>query len=651
MLNLDNIINRKLQMLDEDESDKDLNPFFVSKERVIKLLYQKGSEHQEFIERVKLLSQLFSLDTAEQEIILIVLAPMLDIKYKKIYAYLQDDLNQKEATVFLLSLLLDREITDIYRYLQAESTLTIFGIIERDSEDVLRVSDSVQSFLFGCYTLDRRISPYSTLISTMESQFYDIEENLMVIKDGLSEQKRFVIHLHGEDSTQKEYIATTIVNSMEYNLLRVDCSTILEYSESFDESLKLLFRESILSNSLLYFDNYDIFSQDSKIHIYQEVLIKNLESFSSLSFIASKEKIVPLSLSHGLLWYEIALSLPTVTESSRYWREILYGIGVELSSQRCDTLANLFGFTVEQIERIVERLKSKLFFGEKFSDALLYQLCRESISSSLKSLAEPLSSENGLDDIVLQKDKKELLKEVCEHYKYQIQVFEEWGFKKHYQSQGLGVLFTGASGTGKTMAASILANTLGLDLYRIELSRIVSKYIGETEKNLSKIFETAEGSGVILFFDEADAIFGKRTETKNSHDRYANIEVSYLLQKIEEYNGLVILASNFRQNIDEAFIRRMRFIINFPSPDIGMREEIWRRVFPKDTPIDSDIDFSVLAKNFELSGANIRNASLFSAFFAVQEGEAIGMGHIARGIKIELGKLGKVIKESNFSEF
>jgi len=198
------------------------------------------------------------------------------------------------------------------------------------------------------------------------------------------------------------------------------------------------------------------------------------------------------------------------------------------------------------------------------------------------------------------------------------------------------------------MAASILANEMGLDLYRIELSQVVSKYIGETEKNLSRIFEAAEGSGVMLFFDEADAIFGKRTVVKDAHDRYANIEVSYLLQKIEEYDGPVVLASNFRKNIDEAFVRRLRFIVEFPFPDETIREMIWKKVFPDKSPLEKEIDFAFLAKNFRLSGANIRNIALFAAFFAAEDGGTIAMKHIIRGIKRELQKEGKTYKPSDF---
>ena len=655
MLNLNAIIHKKLQLLEEDE--KDLNPFFVSKEKVLNLLKQKSNKHQNLFERIELLAQLFNLSETEQNIILIIFAPTIDIKYEKVYAYLQDDLNKKEATVFLLSLLLNEENKEehnIYNYLQPHSPLIAFRIIEIDSEEKsLTLSESVKSFLFSFYTLDPKVSPFTALISEEEDRAYDfknIKKSIEIIIKGVEDGKRFVIYLQGQDTHQKISTALKSVQLLNYSLLKVNLATMIELNEDIEESLSLLFRESILSGSLLYFDHYDDFSQDAKFHLYEQQFIEKLNSFSWLSFIASEEKVTQLRLSTQQLSYEISFPLPTIEERSLYWEKTLLPIEIELSREKCDKLSNLFNFNIEQIESIVQQLKTQLFFGKKFTDALLYQLCRESVSSSLDSLAQPLNAPNTIDDIVLPEEKKELLIEVTKHYQHQFQVFETWGFKKHYQSQGIALLLTGVSGTGKTMAASILANELGLDLYRIELSRIVSKYIGETEKNLSKIFDTAQGSGVVLFFDEADAIFGKRTETKDSHDRYANIEVSYLLQKIEEYNGLVILASNFRQNIDEAFIRRMRFIINFPFPDVKMREEIWKKVFPENSPIEKDIDFSLLAKNFEFSGANIRNASLFAAFFAVEKDEIIKLEHIREGIKVELRKLGKSIKESDFTK-
>jgi len=591
---------------------------------------------------------LFNLNEQEKEIISIVLAPLLDNKYKKIYAYLQDDLNQKEASVYLVALLLsegETEKTDIYAHFQSQSPLLTFKIIEVGA--VLKISESVQSFLFGHYQLDSKVADFSRLIAPVENkkQSADAEKKIDIITKGLAEQKRFLIHLYGESATDKERIAMEISSALGYGLLKVDMSLILEYVDTLDGVIEVLFRESILSGTLLYFDNYDIFTKHPKFSISQSILVKKLDALSWLSFISSKEQIKPLPVSNGQLWYEISTTVGSVEENALYWKRGLKKIGFDLSDQKCENLTYLFQFTTEQIEHILQQLETQMFFGIEIDESVIYQMCRKNISSTLKELAQPFESGATLEDIVMQKEQKELMRGISTHYKHQIKVFEEWGFNKHYQSHGIGVLFTGSPGTGKTMAASILANELGLDIYRIELSQVISKYIGETEKNLSKIFEEARKSGVILFFDEADAIFGKRTETKDSHDRYANIEVSYLLQKIEEYDGLVILASNFRQNIDEAFVRRMRFIINFPFPDKEMRALIWKQVFPKNAPLEKEIDFSLLSQKFALSGANIRNIALFSAFFAAEQEEQIQMKHIVQGLKIELTKIAKKIAE------
>nr|WP_281418547.1 ATP-binding protein [Ancylobacter oerskovii] len=224
-------------------------------------------------------------------------------------------------------------------------------------------------------------------------------------------------------------------------------------------------------------------------------------------------------------------------------------------------------------------------------------------------------------------------------------VYERWGFASRTE-RGLGIsaLFAGASGTGKTMAAEVLANDLGLDLYRIDLSQTVSKYIGETEKNLRIIFDAADDSGAVLLFDEADALFGKRSEVKDSHDRYANIEVSYLLQRMEAYRGLAVLTTNQKSAVDPAFLRRIRFVVQFPFPDAGQRCEIWRRAFPQDTPT-LDLDPARLAQ-LALAGGNIRNVAMNAAFLAAGRGEAVGMGHIREAAVAEYAKLEKPLTSS-----
>jgi SpoVK/Ycf46/Vps4 family AAA+-type ATPase len=231
-------------------------------------------------------------------------------------------------------------------------------------------------------------------------------------------------------------------------------------------------------------------------------------------------------------------------------------------------------------------------------------------------------------------------------------VYSDWGFEKKLSlGKGLNVLFSGPSGTGKTMAAEIVAHELQLDLYKIDLSTIVSKYIGETEKNLNRIFKEGQASNAILFFDEADAIFGKRSEVKDAHDRYANIEIAYLLQKMEEYDGMVVLATNFRKNIDDAFSRRMHFTLDFPVPDELDRKRIWLNIFPGNAPLDKDIDFDFLARQFQITGGNIKNIALGAAFLAAQNGNLINMKNIIRATKREYQKMGKLCTEDDFADY
>ena len=204
------------------------------------------------------------------------------------------------------------------------------------------------------------------------------------------------------------------------------------------------------------------------------------------------------------------------------------------------------------------------------------------------------------------------------------------------------MLFSGPPGTGKTMAAEVIANELQLELYKIDLSQVVSKYIGETEKNLNRIFTAAETANAILFFDEADALFGKRSEVRDAHDRYANIEIGYLLQKMEEYEGISILTTNLRQNLDEAFVRRLAFTVHFPSPDEASRRRIWAGIWPSEMPLSEEVDLDCLARQFKLSGGNIKNIALAAAFLAAEAGSPVTMSHVLQGTKREYQKMGKV---------
>jgi hypothetical protein len=275
----------------------------------------------------------------------------------------------------------------------------------------------------------------------------------------------------------------------------------------------------------------------------------------------------------------------------------------------------------------------------------LWELCRQQARPKLDDLAQRIVPAAGWSDIVLPEAQLALLRDIGAQVRQRMKVYDTWGFAgKGNRGLGISVLFAGASGTGKTMAAEVLANELKLDLYRIDLSAVVSKYIGETEKNLRKVFDAAEEGGAILLFDEADALFGKRSEVKDSHDRYANIEVSYLLQRMEAYRGLAILTTNMKQALDTAFLRRIRFVVEFPFPDAAQRVEIWRRIFPDKTPTEV-LDPARLAR-LNIAGGNIRNIALYAAFLAAESGEPVRMSHLLRAARVEYAKLERPLTEA-----
>ena len=267
----------------------------------------------------------------------------------------------------------------------------------------------------------------------------------------------------------------------------------------------------------------------------------------------------------------------------------------------------------------------------------------------MEQLATRIAVKAKWDELVLPPEQKALLRQITDQVGRRNRVYDAWGFREK-MNRGLGInaLFAGESGTGKTMAAEVIANELQLDLFRIDLSAVVNKYIGETEKNLRRLFDAAEDSGAILFFDEADALFGKRSEVKDSHDRYANIEINYLLQRMESYRGLAILATNMKNTLDKAFMRRLRFVVDFPFPGVEERKEIWRKVFPPETPVDNNLDYQRLA-SLNLCGGSIQNVALNAAFLAAQHNDGrVTMPLLLNAARTEFKKLERPAKESDF---
>ena len=346
----------------------------------------------------------------------------------------------------------------------------------------------------------------------------------------------------------------------------------------------------------------------------------------------------------------VKLGLPTIDEQYRIWESELQSRSTDSTVDPAE-LAGEFSFTVGGIKKAL-RFASAFAEGETLSMADIKAGCTRSVSTDMGSKASRINCVYGWEDIVLPEYSRKLLKTACDQVRYRHKVYDQWGFSdKMPYGRSVSMIFTGPPGTGKTMAAQIIAAELGLDIFRVSLANVVSKYIGETEKNLDDIFEKAKKSKVVLFFDEADVLFSKRTEVKDSNDKYSNMESAFLLQKIEEYNGIVILATNLVQNFDEAFKRRMKLLIDFPFPDKTRRAEMWKRAFPDKLPLDS-IDFDYLVNGFELSGSNIRNIALYSAFLAAADGSgAVGMKHIIAALKNEYSKSGKAFTKAEAGEY
>jgi hypothetical protein len=364
-----------------------------------------------------------------------------------------------------------------------------------------------------------------------------------------------------------------------------------------------------------------------------------LERVDSPLLISTRERWRPLRRAVRTLEVE----KPTRDEQRRIW-QVLLGDARARVNGHLGALVSQFDLAVPAIRASVEEALASGADGEALA-AALWDAGRAQARSRLDDLAQRIAPRAGWDDLVLAEAEKARLREIAAHVAHRTTVYETWGFAA-VSARGLGIsaLFAGASGTGKTMAAEVLAGALRLDLYRIDLSGVVSKYIGETEKNLRRVFDAAEDGGAILFFDEADALFGKRSEVKDSHDRYANIEINYLLQRMESYRGLAVLATNMKAALDPAFLRRIRFVITFPFPDAAERAELWRRMFPPATPTEG-LDVAKLAR-LNLPGGNIRNIALNAAFLAAQAGEPVRMPHVLRAVRSEYAKLEKPLTEA-----
>lgn len=458
--------------------------------------------------------------------------------------------------------------------------------------------------------------------------------------------------LCGENGIGKRAMINRICGLENKGIVYIDLG--LPENSDFAEIVLTGCREALMREGYICLHNFKKLSQDSKNDfscLYPALDLA--KRFSKVIFVISEEKINIFPKASDMNYLNVFLPELSNEESIKLWEHGLKNVKMD-KNLSISELASKFTFTPAQINNTVIEavMQSKLENREILDSAMLSTAAYNQVTSNLSDKATLIRKKHTWDELVLNLKEKEVLKQACNQIRYRHIVYGKWGMEKRIlYGKGLSMLFSGASGTGKTMASQVIANELGLEIYKVDLSRVISKYIGESEKNIGEIFDNAKKSNVILLFDETDALFAKRTEVKDSHDRNANLETSYLLQKMEEHSGITIMTTNFLENIDKAFFRRINYVVHFSFPDIKSRKEIWKKMYPKEMPLAKDVDFDFLSRQFEISGGSIKNVALSSAFMAAAENKKVGMKHIIKALEYEIGKQGKIVSKDDFAEY
>jgi len=552
------------------------------------------------------------------------------------------------------------------RRLTSEAPLLRHGLLKLDQDPATRrlplpartleLDPRIAAFLLGDDALDTRLAPYVRITSPQSA----IDALLLPadLKHGLTrlvarehdKASAPIVSLVGPRGSGKRALAAALCAAIGRRLLIVDCAALVTAGEdAFLRLLPMIAREALLADAVIHWVDADA-ALPGPAPAATAALSSILRTHPGLGFVSSK---TPASAALALgdrQSVEVELSRPSAADQARLWQRALG----EEDAKEVDlpVLTSTFRFTGGQILEAVSAAKNLARFRDpdaRPTTSDLMAACRSLHGHRVGALARTLAPRYGWDDLVLPPDKKAMLRELCVHLRHRSRVLDDWGYEQKLGlGKGLAALLSGPPGTGKTMAASVIAAELGVLLLHIDLSTVVSKYIGETEKHLAELFESAEAANAALFFDEADALFGKRTEVRDAHDRYANLETSYLLQRIESYEGVVLLATNFLKNIDDAFVRRFAFVIDLPFPSLADRLRIWQGIWTPETPLDNDLNLPFLAERLELSGGYIRNIALAAAFLAADEGTPVGMRHLRHAARREFQKMGKVVDAGFF---
>lgn len=625
------------------------------------------------------LVQRFGLTGFDADLLMLAVAPEIDLRYERVFAYLQDDVTRKRPTVELALNLLcasAQEKLERRSHLSPDATLLRDGLLHvvPDPNQVeppflahyLKPDEQITRLLLGDAALDSRLAPFCEL-SQPSPNWDDVPLGPEIktalaglVQQAHADRQPLRLYFQGTAGTGKRQAAQALAAHLGVKLLSLSADRLLSAPAASD-LMKLLFRESQLHRAVLYISSLDS-AAGHGLEGRLPDLLAAVAQHEGITILAGQSPWKPqMGSTFGVKL--LAFNALGFADSVAYWKTELENRGITMESQELHLLGSRFRLSSGQIKNSVAgaQLNSQwsaaggatagrpAAAGPSLDD--LCAAARAQCGHELGRLAGKVEPHYTWDDIVLPSDQMAYLQEICAQAEYRNVVYGEWGFdRKLSLGKGLNVLFTGPPGTGKTMAAEVIAYELHLDLYRIDLSQVVSKYIGESEKNLDKIFSAADNSNAILFFDEADALFGKRSEVRDSHDRYANIEISYLLQKMEEYQGISILATNLRQNLDDAFMRRLQAVVEFPFPNEEYRARIWKSIFPNEAPLADDVNFKLLAHEVQLAGGNIKNMALAAAFYAAGDGGVIRMKHLIQAAHREHQKIGRSWNEAGLQK-
>jgi AAA+ superfamily predicted ATPase len=622
--------------------------------------------------RLDRLASLFSLGEVELDVVLIALAAEVDLRYERLYAYLQDDVTKKRPTVDLVFRLLglsEYERLVARRYFEPDGPLLrweLVGVYDDPGarrpvllSRFLKLDDRIAAYLLGSDSPDARID---AVCAANTDEHGRLPASVQGKLDTWSAGWRWndhgtlpVVLLHGRYGAGHSAAAGQLAATFDRPVLQLDANAGAP-DVPLARRLVLVEREAMLTDAVVCWSGVDPLlhvepGRDAEHHTFTRALATGRVP----TVLLAERAWEPGRLLDRRPFLRLELADPTYAERRDLWAMGLNGSS-GLAPAELSALAARFRLSAGQIQDAITRARTLAWTRDPGNGHIsaddIDAACRVQAQHRLGALARKLEPRYTWDDIVVPAPQLTTLRLISAMIRQRPVVYGEWGFdRKLAMGKGVIALFAGPSGTGKTMAAEILARDLGLDLYRIDLSSVVNKYIGETEKNLERLFSEAQNSDAVLFFDEADALFGKRSGVSDAHDRYANIETAYLLQRTEEYNGLVILASNLPKNMDDAFVRRVHFTVNFPAPEEPERLEIWRRTFPREAPRAADLDLEFLARRLKITGGNIRNIVLASAFLAAEDVQPIGMQHLIRAAGYEYQKMGKMLLESDFGKY